>query len=125
MLIAKTIADVEQTLRESKSPGLHSEGKRIIRELVELKEDMDRDRPLRYDALPSLALTCSPIPDDKQPNLHTYNDELRRLNRPTWRNVSWLYSECYLYRYTPMSHYSANLKSPEIHVCVHPPLGPL
>lgn len=23
------------------------------------------------------------------------------MNRPTWRNVSWLYSECYLYRYFP------------------------
>ena len=39
------------------------------------------------------------IADDKQPNLFTYNEDLRRMNRPTWRNVSWLYSECYLYRY--------------------------
>ena len=47
-----------------------------------------------------LLLTVRPIPDDKQPNLKVYNEELRRLYRPTWRNISWLYSECYLYRYT-------------------------
>jgi len=46
-------------------------------------------------------LTTRPIIDDKQPNRTTYNEELRRMNRPTWRNVSWLYSECYLYRYFP------------------------
>jgi len=49
VLIAKTIADVEQTMRESNAVGLHSEGERIIRELIELRDDMDHDRPLRYD----------------------------------------------------------------------------
>ena len=50
VLIAKTIADVEQTMRESNAVGLHSEGKRIIHELIKLRDDMDHDRPLRYDA---------------------------------------------------------------------------
>ena len=50
VLIAKTIADVEQTMRESNAVGLHSEGKRIIHELIELRDNMDHDRPLRYDA---------------------------------------------------------------------------
>jgi hypothetical protein len=36
----------------------------------------------------------------------TYNEELRRMNRPTWRNVSWLYSECYLYRYPNRSSHA-------------------
>jgi damage-control phosphatase, subfamily III len=111
VLITNTIADVEQTMRESRNTGLQAEGKRIVRELIELRHDMDNDRPLRYDAPPKLSCltSTSPIPDDKQPNLQTYNDELRRLNRPTWRNVSWLYSECYLYRYTFAIH-SANLR---------------
>jgi hypothetical protein len=86
VLITKTIADVEQTIKADDTAGLRSEGMRIIRDLVALKEDMEQDRPLRL------------IADDRQPNLMTYNEELRRMNRPTWRNVSWLYSECYLYR---------------------------
>ena len=51
-------------------------------------------------------LTIRLIADDKQPNLMTYNEELRRMNRPTWRNVSWLYSECYLYRYPSRSSHA-------------------
>jgi len=53
VLITNTIADVEQTMRESRNAGLQAEGKRIVRELIELRHDMDNDRPLRYDALAS------------------------------------------------------------------------
>ena len=56
-------------------------------------------RPSTSVALTSTNLTIRPIPDDKEPNVFVYNEELRRMHQPTWRNVSWLYSECYLYRY--------------------------
>jgi hypothetical protein len=47
VLITKTIADVEQTIKADDTAGLRSEGMRIIRDLVALKEDMEQDRPLR------------------------------------------------------------------------------
>lgn len=40
----------------------------------------------------------SPIEDDGFPDVKLYNDELQSLDSPTWLNVPWLYSECYLYR---------------------------
>lgn len=98
MLLTKVIADVEQTMNAESSPELRSEGDVILRELETLKEDMEDDCPLRYRCL-LLQLMGRPIMDDQQPNLSCYNEELRRLHRPTWYNVSWLYSECYLYRW--------------------------
>lgn len=47
MLITKTIADVEQTMKLDDTPGLRAEGNKIIRDLITLKEDMEQDRPLR------------------------------------------------------------------------------
>jgi len=38
------------------------------------------------------------IRDDGQPDVAIYNDELEKLGNPTWLKVSWLYSECYLFR---------------------------
>jgi hypothetical protein len=48
VLVAKVITDVEQTIKADKTAGLRSEGDQIIRELIALKEDMERDRPLKY-----------------------------------------------------------------------------
>lgn len=39
-----------------------------------------------------------PIPDDGGPDVIDYNQELETLNRPTWLNAPWLFTECYLYR---------------------------
>jgi len=86
VLITKIIADVKQTIDGEGSLELRSEGAMILRELVTLKEDIEDDCPLR------------PIEDDQQPDIPCYNEELRHMRRPTWYNVSWLYSECYLYR---------------------------
>jgi len=47
VLITRTIADVEQTMKADYTAGLRSEGMKIIRDLVTLKEDMEQDRPLR------------------------------------------------------------------------------
>lgn len=41
------IADVKQTIQEDKTGDLRSEGDKIIRDLIALKEDMEQDRPLR------------------------------------------------------------------------------
>ena len=45
-LLTKVIADVEKTMDEEDNPGLHSEGQKIIRDLIALNEDMAEDRPL-------------------------------------------------------------------------------
>lgn len=45
----------------------------------------------------------SPIENDGQPDIEAYNKLLEALTgSPTWFNVPWLYSECYLYRYEPI-----------------------
>ena len=53
-----------------------------------------------------------------------YNEELRRMNRPTWRNVSWLYSECYLYTSATLSTQLIFQTSPH-NVRFNHPLDPL
>ena len=46
-------------------------------------------------------LYCSPFESDGQPDIEEYNKFLKLLGEPvTWFNVPWLYSECYLYRYS-------------------------
>lgn len=40
-----------------------------------------------------------PIKDDGLPDVAEYNKELEKLGNPSWLNVSWLYAECYLFRY--------------------------
>ena len=47
VLITKTIADVEETMKADGTPGLQSEGSKIIRDLIALKDDMEQDCPLR------------------------------------------------------------------------------
>lgn len=45
----------------------------------------------------------SPIKDDGLPDVAEYNKELEQLDNPSWLNVSWLYAECYLFRYASSS----------------------
>lgn len=40
----------------------------------------------------------TPIRDDGLPDVAIYNKELEQLGNPSWLNVSWLFSECYLFR---------------------------
>jgi damage-control phosphatase, subfamily III len=58
-----------------------------VEELAKLKYELQHDRQL------------TPIRDDGKPDVALYNKELEKLGAPTWFNVPWLYSECYLYRY--------------------------
>ncbi len=39
-----------------------------------------------------------PLPDDESPDIAGYNAELKQRGNPHWFDVSWLFSECYLYR---------------------------
>ena len=50
-----------------------------------------------------LTVPYSPLPSDGFPDIEEYNKELETLGNPTWFSVPWLYSECYLYRYTDLS----------------------
>jgi hypothetical protein len=47
VLLTKTIADVDETVKADGSAMLRVDGERIIRDLKTLKEDMEQDRPLR------------------------------------------------------------------------------
>lgn len=54
--------------------------------LSKLKYELQHDREM------------TPLSDDGFADVAGYNEELEQLGRPKWLNVSWLYSECYLYR---------------------------
>lgn len=44
-------------------------------------------------------MLLSPIEEDGEPHVASYNEELNKLEKPSWYNAPWLYLECYLYRY--------------------------
>ncbi|KAJ1328940.1 damage-control phosphatase [Microdochium nivale] len=86
VIITGAIDDVHRTIAASKDTEKDAEGKRILEDLVTLKYELQHDRKL------------SPIRDDGQPDVALYNNELEALGTPSWFNVPWLFSECYLYR---------------------------
>lgn len=75
-----------RTTSQSKDPATTEEGKKIVDELARLKYEVQHDRQL------------APIRDDGFPDVDIYNKELEQLGNPSWLNVNWLYSECYLFR---------------------------
>ncbi|KAK0720312.1 hypothetical protein B0H67DRAFT_575709 [Lasiosphaeris hirsuta] len=86
VIITQAIDDAYRSVSASEDPEKHEEGKKIVAELVNLKYEVQHDRAL------------TPIRDDGYPDVAIYNRELEQLGNPTWLNVSWLYSECYLFR---------------------------
>lgn len=38
----------------------------------------------------------SPLDDDGESDIASYNKELEQRGTPNWHNAAWLYSECYL-----------------------------
>jgi hypothetical protein len=48
VLITKTIADVEQTIKAANNADLRYEGEQILHDLAILKDDMENNRPLWY-----------------------------------------------------------------------------
>ncbi|OAP56885.1 hypothetical protein AYL99_08997 [Fonsecaea erecta] len=87
-IVTGAIDDVHRTV--SKLPDSEkdvlTEGKSIISTLGSLKYELQHNR------------TLTPIPDDGFPDVEGYNKELAARGPPTWHNVEWLFSECYLYR---------------------------
>ncbi|KAJ9628625.1 Hairy/enhancer-of-split with YRPW motif protein 2 [Taxawa tesnikishii (nom. ined.)] len=86
VIITGAIDDVTRaTFKESDSEKA-AEGKKVIEGLAKLKYELQHDRQI------------SPLPDDGEADIAGYNQELEQRGNPKWFEVSWLYSECYLYR---------------------------
>ncbi|KAH8702546.1 serine/threonine protein phosphatase PPT1 [Talaromyces proteolyticus] len=77
----RTVSQVPDAENEKQA-----EGKSIIEELAKLKYEVQHDRKL------------TPLVDDGEPDIADYNKDLEQRGNPSWHNVPWLYSECYLYR---------------------------
>ncbi|BDD62098.1 hypothetical protein MPDQ_000705 [Monascus purpureus] len=86
VIITSAIDDLHRTVADVTDEEKRKEGKGIIENLAKLKYELQHDRKL------------TPLPDDGQPDIAEYNDELEQRGNPTWYDVAWLYSECYLYR---------------------------
>ncbi|KAK9780489.1 hypothetical protein AB5N19_03814 [Seiridium cardinale] len=86
VIITQAIDDVYRTITQIDDQPKQDEGKKIVEQLAKLKYELQHDRQL------------TPLQDDGKPDIALYNQELEKLGTPTWFNVPWLYSECYLYR---------------------------
>ncbi|KAK9441546.1 DUF89 domain protein [Metarhizium brunneum] len=86
VILTGAIDDVYRTA-DPADPEKQAEGNKIIQQLVDLKYDVLHDRKL------------TPIVDDGYPDeIARYNKEIVQLGEPTWLDVPWLFSECYMYR---------------------------
>ncbi|CCG82058.1 Putative uncharacterized protein [Taphrina deformans PYCC 5710] len=79
--IYRTVSDLTEAENEKAT-----EGKSIIEAVAKLKYDETHDRALEA------------LDDDGGKDIQAYNEELSTLEKPSWFNVPWLFSECYLYR---------------------------
>ncbi|KAF8245170.1 DUF89 domain-containing protein [Wilcoxina mikolae CBS 423.85] len=86
VILTQAIDDIFRATRNVSDTEKVAEGKRIVEKLAKLKYELQHDRVL------------SPIEDDGATDIKAYNEELQKLGSPPWFQVSWLYSECYLYR---------------------------
>lgn len=77
---------MHRSIYATKDEEAQKEGKWIVSELARLKYELQHDREL------------TPIPDDGEKDVETYNKELEARGSPKWHSVPWLFSECYLYR---------------------------
>jgi hypothetical protein len=90
VIITQGIDDVHRSTHTSKDEEAIKEGKWVVSELAKLKYELQHDREL------------TPIPDDGESDVATYNKELEALGTSNWHSVPWLFSECYLYRYATL-----------------------
>ncbi|KAF1813523.1 DUF89-domain-containing protein [Eremomyces bilateralis CBS 781.70] len=86
VILTGAIDDVHRATWKTDDDEKLKEGKKIIEELAKLKYELQHNRQL------------TPVPDDGEGDVKSYNVELEKRGSPTWFDVSWLYSECYLYR---------------------------
>ncbi|KAF2095009.1 DUF89-domain-containing protein [Rhizodiscina lignyota] len=86
VIVTAAIDDVHRSTAAASDAGVIEEGKRIVSDLAKLKYELQHGRQL------------TPLPDDGQPDIAGYNQELEQRGNPNWLDVAWLYSECYMYR---------------------------
>ncbi|KAF2841541.1 putative UPF0364 protein [Patellaria atrata CBS 101060] len=86
VIITTAIDDVHRTTFDSTDAETRSEGKRIVEQLANLKYELQHDRQL------------TPIEDDGESDVASYNEELAALGPLHWFTAPWLFSECYMYR---------------------------
>ncbi|EFY92047.1 hypothetical protein J3458_019036 [Metarhizium acridum] len=87
VILTGAIDDVHRTVAQTDDAEKQAEGKKIIEQLGNLKYEVLHDRKL------------TPIVDDGYPEeIARYNKEIEQLGNPTWLDVPWLFSECYMYR---------------------------
>ncbi|KAF2457114.1 hypothetical protein BDY21DRAFT_304126 [Lineolata rhizophorae] len=100
VILTGVIDDVHRASLKSTDPDMTAEGKKIVSEVAALKYELQHDRQI------------APIPDDGEADVAMYNEELKARGSPKWFDVSWLYSECYLYRrLSTIFNLSTNWKS--------------
>ncbi|KAI1984630.1 Hairy/enhancer-of-split with YRPW motif protein 2 [Ophidiomyces ophidiicola] len=68
------------------------EGKEIVSQLAALKYELLHNRKLTYGSY------STPLQDDGEDDIKTYNKELEQRGDLSWFDSPWLYAECYLYR---------------------------
>lgn len=86
VILTQIIDDAYRSVSDCDDAEKSAEGKRIVEELAKLKYEVQHDRAL------------TPIRDDGNEDVAIYNEQLEQLGNPTWLNVPWLYSECYMFR---------------------------
>ncbi|KAG5929986.1 hypothetical protein E4U42_003640 [Claviceps africana] len=87
VILTGAIDDVHRAVGRTDNAEKQAEGKKIIEQLGNLKYEVLHDRAL------------TPIVDDGYPEeVARYNKEIEHLGNPTWLDVPWLFSECYMYR---------------------------
>ncbi|KAJ5580372.1 hypothetical protein N7450_006673 [Penicillium hetheringtonii] len=86
VILTGAIDDLHRTVGTVDNDEKAKEGKAIIEQLAKMKYELQHDRQL------------TPLEDDGESDIASYNKELEERGNPKWHNVAWLYSECYLYR---------------------------
>ncbi|KAL6693749.1 hypothetical protein J3F84DRAFT_379821 [Trichoderma pleuroticola] len=87
IILTGAVDDVYKTISATDDVEKQAEGKKIIEQLGALKYEMLHDRQM------------TPLVEDGfSDETAAYNKELEQLGNPTWFQVPWLFSECYMYR---------------------------
>ncbi|KAL4928665.1 protein serine/threonine phosphatase PPT1 [Aspergillus undulatus] len=86
VILTGAIDDLHRSVADVTEEEKRKEGKTIIEELAKLKYEIQHDRQI------------NPLPEDGGPGIEEFNEELEERGNPKWHNVSWLWSECYMYR---------------------------
>ncbi|KAI9374934.1 hypothetical protein BJX61DRAFT_532015 [Aspergillus egyptiacus] len=86
VIVTGAIDDLHRTVADVTDEEKRIEGKRIIEALAGLKYEILHNRQL------------TPLPDDGEPGIQEYNEELEQRGNVKWHEGPWLFIECYMYR---------------------------